>query len=505
MDFPDAQTTPARPAHGLAAALLAAAAMALYAWVLASHAGAVAGGSDSSGYMNHARLLASGSLHVQPRAIAGLPQASAAPYLYVPLGFRPAPGGDGLVPTYPPGLSLLILALEPIAGWRHAGDATIILHALAGLLATYALGRSLSLERRWAALAAAMVGLSPIYLYMSVQAMTDVPSLVWTTLAVVAALRSRVRPAWALAAGAALALDILLRPANVLAFLPVAVALGASPRRWSLVACGGLPGAAFFFAHNLAAYGRFAETGYGDVWVNFAAAYVPGSLRLYARWLPALFTPLIVLGLGLPWLPSESLRTRWLLAAWILAYAAFYAPYYCTQEVWWYLRFLLPAAPAMAVAGLLVLRALLGRVAGRAARQWLFAAAVVLVLAGSLRVTRSLHALSVGRTELVYPDLAEWMQKNVPRDAVCLSMQATGALFYYTDFTFLRWDFVDRGNLAQVESALRKSGRPLYAVLFPFEYNESRLPQSAMPGRWTEVGGVSYVRILRRDPDAPRP
>jgi hypothetical protein len=505
MDFPSSQTPAARPAARLAAAGFAAAALALYAWVLACDVGAVAGGSDSSGYMNHARLLASGNLHVQPRTLPGLPESSAAPYLYVPLGFRPAADGNGLVPTYPPGLPLLVLALKPLTGWRHAGDATMILHAIAGILATYALGRSLSLERPWAALGAAIVGLSPLYLYMSVQAMTDVPSLVWTTLAIVAALRSRTRPAWALAAGAAVALDVLLRPANVLAFIPVAVALGRSPRRWILLACGGLPGAAFLFAHSMAAYGRFATTGYGDVTANFAWANVPGALLQYARWLPALFTPFIILGLWLPWIASLSRRTRWLLGTWIVAYLAFYSSYRFTQEVWWYLRFILPAAPALAVAGLIGLRALLARVLAPLTRARLFAVAAVLALAGSLGVTRTLHALSVGKVELIYPELAGWMQRNVPKDAVCLTMQASGALFYYTDYTFIRWDFVDSGDLAQVESAVRKSGRPLYAVLFPFEYNGRHQPESSMPGRWTQVGEVEYVRILRRGPGAPKP
>jgi hypothetical protein len=96
------------------------------------------------------------------------------------------------------------------------------------------------------------------------------------------------------------------------------------------------------------------------------------------------------------------------------------------------------------------------------------------------------------------------MRRNVPRDAVCLSMQASGALFYYTDFTFVRWDFVDKGNVGRIESAIQGSRRPLYAVLFPFEYSESRLPGSVMPGRWSEVGDVEDVKIMRRDFDAPK-
>ena len=507
MDFPDTQTPPERPSRGRAASGIGLLALALYAALLARNVGAVAAGSDSSGYMNHARLLASGSVHVQPRAIPGLAQKDAAPFLYVPLGFKPAWNGDGLVPTYPAGVALLVLAFEPVAGWGHAGDLMIALHSVVGLAATFGLGRMLGLGRLWSALAAAIVGLSPLYLFFSLQAMSDVPSLAWTALAVLAALKSRGSAPWALAAGAALALDVLLRPTNVLAFIPVAVALGASPRRWILLGLGGLPGAAFFLVHSQAAYGSFETTGYGDYSSMFGAGFVPATLLHYALWLPALLTPLVALNLALPWVASIAGRTRWLLGTWILAFAAFYSTYKLTQENWWYLRFLLPAVPAMAVGSLLVLRSALSRVRARAARgesAIVFATVLALAATLSFRLNRSLGTFYVGKEELRYAQAAEWMLRNVPANAVCLSMQASGALFYYTDFTIVRWDFIDKGNVGRIESAIQASGRPLYAVLFPSEYDDSRLPGSVMPGRWSEVGKVEGVKVLRRDFGAPK-
>ena len=105
------------PVERRAALPVLALALGLYCLLLVRYVGAVAGGSDSSGYMNHARLLASGRLHMPARTIPGLPQASAPEYLYVPLGFRPARDGDGLVPTYPSGFALFVLAMRPLAGW----------------------------------------------------------------------------------------------------------------------------------------------------------------------------------------------------------------------------------------------------------------------------------------------------------------------------------------------------------------------------------------------------
>jgi hypothetical protein len=508
MDFPPAHTPPSGTGGRRAATGAALVALAFYAVLLVVHVGAVAGGSDSSGYMNHARLLASDRIHVAPRIVPGLPQAEAPPFLYVPLGFKPAWNGDGLVPTYPSGFALFILALRPLAGWRHAGDLTIILHSLAGLAVTYALGRRLGLGRRWAAIGAAVVAASPLYLWSSLQAMTDVPSLAWTTAAVLAALKSRERAAWALAAGLALAVDVLLRPTNLLAFVPVALACGPSLKRGALLALGGLPGAIFFLAHSASAYGSMFSTGYGDNSLAFSSAYVPGTLLHYARWLPALLTPVVLLALLVPWLGGGRALGRWVIASWIVVFGAFYATYVCTHETWWYLRFLLPAVPALVVGSLLVLERLLSRLPasldpGRSSSA--FAGALVLVVAYSGWWTHHLHALSIGKSELRYGEVADWMQSHLPADSVCVAMQASGSLFYYTHFVFIRWDALEPGNVARIEAAIRKSGRPLYAVLFPFERDESGVLQRRMPGRWTEVKTLEDVTIWRRDFDTAKP
>ena len=482
-------------------------ALALYAALLAWNVGAVAGGADQSGYMNQARLLASGHLHVQPRTIEGLSLADTPPFLYVPLGFAPAPNGDGLVPTYPVGLPIMVLLLKSLVGWKHAGDAAIILSSIAGLAATYALGRMLGLGAGWAALGAAIVAASPVYLFMSLQTMSDVPSLLWTTAAVLAALKSRRCAPWALAAGGSIALDVLLRPTNVLAFIPVAVALGASRRRWILFLAGGLPGAVFSCLHSALAYGSPFETGYGDTSELFSAGFVPATLLHYARWIPALFTPVAVLFLGLPWLRGAAAPTRWLLGAWIAAFAAFYTTYQCTHEAWWYLRFLLPAAPAMAVGAMFVLRALLQGIQPlRRMGQSLvsLAAALALVAVNGLWWGRALNPLGAGKGELKYQQAADWMMKNVQPNAVCMAMQATGALFYYTDFTLIRWDVLDAGNVAGVEAAIRGSGRPLFAVLFPYEIAERHALETSMPGHWIQVGNVDDITVWRRKFDTTR-
>src|SRR5208283_3612530 len=101
MDFPNAQTQPPPAAWRGAARLAALLALAFYGVFLTRNVAALAAGADSSGYLNHARLLASGRVHAPARTLPGLPMADAPRFLYTPLGFVPAPDGAGLVPTYP--------------------------------------------------------------------------------------------------------------------------------------------------------------------------------------------------------------------------------------------------------------------------------------------------------------------------------------------------------------------------------------------------------------------
>jgi hypothetical protein len=461
---------------------------------------AVAGGTDSSGYLINARLLASGHVHVPSRELRGLPEAGAPSYLYVPLGLKPHPSGAGLVPAFPPGLSLMVLLARPLAGWGHAAALALVLNSLLGVAATFALARLAGLGAPACALCAAVVAASPLYLLYSIQAMSDVPSLAWTTAAVVAALWSRRMPAWALASGLALSLDVLLRPSNILALAPVAVAIGISPRRWALLVCAGLPGAAFLWYFNAGAYGSPVLTGYGDFWNVFSLGYVPGTLLHYLRWLPVLFTPAVLLAPALPFLRSVGLRLRWALAAWMAAYGAFYAAYVCTHETWWYLRFLLPMAPALVVSGFLAIRPLLSRAPAAAdPLRSLAPAAVVaaLLVANTVYWSHRISVVDIGPGEEKYGRVAEWLRAHAPRDAACLCAQESGALFYYTDFVILRWDSVDPACAERIRAAVRRSGQPVYAALFPYEIAEKAVLTTRLPGDWEPVGAVDDVSLFR--------
>lgn len=474
--------------------------------MLAWKSGAVAGGSDSSGYMNNARLIAASHATAPIRSVAGIPPEKAPGYLYVPLGFRPSADGAALVPTYPVGFALFIAASSALVGWPSAGCLAAVLHAVAGILASFALFRALNLGLRWALVGAVVIAASPLYLFMSLQAMSDVPSLFWTTFAVWAAITGRARSPWTLVAGFAFAVDVLLRPTNALALAPLAVALGAAPRRWLQFAAGGLPGALFLAAYNHAAYGRAITTGYGDVSGLLRLSYVPQTLVHFSLWLPALFTPLVVMAAALPWLRGVAPWIRLMLVVWMAAFSGFYSMYYCSHESWGYVRFLLPMAPALVGSALLVLQAACSRMRqsldpARSLRTLAVALCLVLLISGSW--VRHLRALNIGDGERRYGRVARWLEATTPHDAVIVCMQASGALFYFTDRTIVRWDMLGALSAEQLESAVRKSGRPLYAVLFPFELNDSGALSRHVPGDWKLVGRVDDVTVWRAGSPAP--
>jgi hypothetical protein len=478
---------------GLWAALLA------YGVVLAVLIGAVPGGSDTSGYFNEARLFSRFRIHEPLRVLPGLPASVAPPYLYVPLGYKPAPDGSGtLVPTYPPGLALMLVPVAKLAGWHNAGNLVLLLHSLAGLMLTYALGRICGLPRSWSLAGAAILAASPLYLFMSLWVMSDVPSMAWVTAAVLAAWKSRERASWAFVGGVCSAVAFLVRPSNFLIAVPMALLIGPSPRRLLLAIAGGLPGVAAWLAINHAAYGASMQSGYGAIGNEFHQGLIPGTLRFCLRWLPVLLSPLVILSPAILAFLRTRTRVAAVLATWVASYVAFYAPYRWTHEDWWFLRYLLPAAPALLVAGLIVLQRAFESLRGRLSVPASGAILGLLFLAGisvELRQIRPLRAWSIGHGEEKYGRVAAWLKANVPPNTAIVAMQFSGAMYYFTNFTLIRWDQLDAGTARRVREAVQSERRPVYSVVFPVEHD----PLKALPGKWVQFGSVGDVTIWRSD------
>jgi hypothetical protein len=481
--------------------LRAALAMAFVAYgvMLWRHVGAYASGSDPSGYLHNARLISQGAF-TTPIRVRDDASRRAHPGLVTPLGFRINDSGE-LTPTYPVGLPLMIAAAATVAGWQSAADVTMVASALAGVVLIFLLARACGLSPPMSALASFALATSPLYLFHSLLLMSDTPALGWSTAAVLLAWHSRRRAAWAAAAGAAVSFAVLVRPTNVLVFAPVAMCLGLSPHRWLLLAAGGAPGAALLAAHNLLTHGALLATGYVDVDAGalFGVANVIPSLRNYL-WLLVMLTPIGILAPGvLLFRDRAPLLVRGVLTVWAGVVLVFFAFYFHTREGWWFLRFLLPAFPPLIVGALWVFTKLLDRFPDRWRPLVVRLAPVVLALsmaAHNVWWNHELDMLETGRRERKYLDVAEWTRANVPPGAAILAMQGSGALFYYTDFAVLRWDFVDPLTMRALAAESSAGRQPLYAVMFPIdlEWNASR---KNLAGRWSQVGAIGEITMWR--------
>ncbi len=478
-----------------------------YAWLTWMKMGAYAGGSDSSGYANNAKLMLAGQLVAEQRPLAGV--AVALPdYAYVPLGFKPRPDGR-MAPTYPLGLSALY-ALASLGGTLDRGMAVAMwLMLLGSLPVAYLLARQVGLERGWALVAVAVLAACPLVLHMGLQAMSDVPAMLWTTLAIVLVWASRARRWLALLAGAAVAVAVFIRPSNALVLLPAGIVLGLDWRRWLLFGLGGLPGAALWAQTNHVLFGKYITTGYGEVGSLFSWANVGPALANYAWGLPQLvpLAPFAVIALLVGRRSGIPGRLAACLAAWVAVVFGFYVSYWFSTESWWYLRFLLPAFPALivlSVAGLRwVARSFRGAGSHGPVRAVAAVVSVVVALVATLWVQAGMvqrfGILKVGEGERIYPEICAWTAAHVPADAVVLAMQTTGVFHYAGQFTLVRWDVLDVPLSREVYAAARRAGRPVYAVLFPFEIEDWGCFRGRLAGRWTKIGAVRYATIWRLD------
>lgn len=470
----------------------------VYVALLAWRIGAYAGGSDSSGYLNQAKLLRAGKIQTDTRALPELPAPVLSAYAYVPLGFSPANPGDPsrMVPNYPIGFPLLIVAASVACGWSLAPPLVVLLHALAGLVLMYALARDFQLGRSAALGAVGLLALSPLYVFTSLQVLSDMPALVWTMTSVWCARRRERRLASGWAAGAALGVAVLIRPTNALAIIPVAFALGGKLRRWGALLLAGMPAAALLLAYNASAYGHPLRTGYGPIWDAFAWRHLIPNLAHCGTWLPVLLTPLVALAFLLPWLGSVPRRDRWLLAAWCAPFLGFYLFYPFTRQAWWGLRFLLPAFPAMLLGAVLVAHRAVASLSSATGKTRWAAAITGLCVLWLVPWNIELKSLEPGHQERVYADACAWARAHLPSNAVVFATQATGAIYYYTGFTAVHWQFITSTDVALIEQAAERNDRPIYAMLFPHE--EQPMLHEVFPGDWKQVGAVKHIHFWQR-------
>lgn len=240
-------------------------ALAAYAVFLARNTTVAAGGSDSSGYLNSARLLASGRLQSELRVP---PEFGAGETLnrahFTPNGFFPHPNNPHLPPTYPPGLPLHFAAAAKVAGCNLGPWIVELGGAVAAVWLCYLVARELGLDPALAAAGAIALAVCPLFLFTSFPPLSDTLATAWCLATVFAALRARQGLAWAAGCGVFLAIAVLVRPTNIVILPALLVLIGFEWRRFLALAVPGLPFALWLGYYNHALYGGAMRSGYGE-------------------------------------------------------------------------------------------------------------------------------------------------------------------------------------------------------------------------------------------------
>jgi len=471
--------------------LAALAALALYGAFLLRHTSFAVGGSDSSGYLNLARDLVKGQLVVPLPVLDRLGLPDAAGPAFAPLGFVYLHRRHAMAHLYPIGFPLHEAAAAALAGWNRGPFLVGPLAALLCLVLVFLVGRELGLSRAGAVGAAALLGSVPAFIFQAVQPMSDVVATLWCLAAVAAALRSRRRAGWALAAGLAFGVAALVRPMNALLLPALAFALPLRRRTLVRFGLGGLPSAAAVLVYDTICFGGPLTTGYGLTGhgAYFRLAHFPGHFAHYVQWTAEGFVVLPFLAwLAVPFRPRIAGRMRALLLVWFGAFLLAYS-FYGPGDAWWWTRFLLPGLPAIPLGCMLVVQDLAASGPARVRRGLAAAAAVAIAAAAYLgfRHARSWGALDAWRGQETFPRACRDAAERLPAGALVLSKDLSGALRYYTDLTPVRWDAFLGDDFVRTRPGTEARGARWFALLRRYE-----VPDAAphIPGRWTFLGDV---------------
>lgn len=460
------------------------------------------GGADAYGYVNQAYDWTAGDL---PRALP-LPLTlpfETADQMQTPLGYRVGLQPHTMVPTYAPGLPLL-MAVALAAG--SCGPYFVVPFFSAMFVwFTFRLGRIIGGDAV-GLVAVAVLVTSPVVLFQALWPMSDIPAgAIWTGAIVCALGASRRSVA---AAGLLAALGLLVRPNLGLvcaAPLLTIVARTSGRERWlraALYSVPIVPVVAFVAVLNTMWYGAPNRTGYGSTAELYLLSNVWPNVKLNAAWAWESQSPWMLLAL-VPFVPpfGRSLN-RGAIGAGLLLAAATLASYvsYSQFDAWWYLRFLMPAFGVFAVlvaAGVVSIARTIPQPFGR------IAAAVALSLMTVATLTFASEKLVFGGLragERRYIDVAEFASDHLPKNAALFATQHSGSLRFYSGRITLRFDWVQKEWAAAVPAAIERAGYHPYLIVDDWEIPQVRFqfgfpPESTLPwpivAHMRELGGLT--------------
>jgi 4-amino-4-deoxy-L-arabinose transferase-like glycosyltransferase len=506
----------------------------------------VAGGADAYGYISQSKLWLAGSLTQPQPFVRGMPWPNL-DWTFAPLGYRPAPSGGALVPTYAPGLPLL-MALATLAAGECGPYLVVPILGASTVWLTYRLGVRLG-SHTWGLAAAILLAASPTFLWMLMWPMTDVPMTALLTATVLLlvprtdaaetttnhadspppgsatadtaapigsiAFRARART---LAAGLIMAIGVLVRPnlAPLAAVFALFILLRPRHRRDGLVdaalfTAAVFPGAIAVGIIQARLYGSPWRSGYGDFASLFAVKHVGTNLSQFGLWLLDTQTPLILAAIVPMWAARRAFSVRpggsaaaggstraatglALLAAITIAVWLAYL-FYLPFDHWSYLRFLMPSFPLLFIltcVGWQMLTARLPSNLRLVTRFGLF----LIVASWELGWARNQPTFHQRDGESAYISAATYIDQHLPRNAMLVTMLHSGSVRYYTGRLTLRYDWIESEWWPRALDELQARGFRPYVLLPAWEEDAYRTRLGLPPGR--EAFGAVIAEL--RDP-----
>ena len=424
--------------------------------VAATFATRSAAGADASGYLSQAAMWANAELfhgEILADDLSTLNGWQTTPLGWTPFGESGAVdlSGGMQVPTYPPGLPLLMALPHRIAGIDGA-NAIVIASAAIAAWATGMIAGGIP-----GIIASLLLALSPVFLYQSFQPMSDVPVTAAWMLSFL--LLARGKPDWL--AGVACAVAVLIRPNLApLAIIPLWIA----HRKIDFalpVAVAGI----FLGFLQMAWYGSPFQSGYGAASELFALANIGPNAARYSNWLLTTAPALLLAPFGFLRVRADR-RSRALAVFAMVVIAAYLI--YGVFDHWSYLRFLLPAMAVFAVFAAIALDEGIRR-SPMAWRAPILVALVLVISAHALFVARAYDTFKLADQQRRVAQVAEFVRSQTPEGAVILSGEQSGSMRYYTSRTILRWEAATPETLSRAVDMLEGSGRLVYVVLDAWE------------------------------------
>lgn len=453
-----------------------------------------AAGSDSYGYLSQARLWLAGTLRVPQPLVEQLSWPNRE-WVFAPLGYRPYSADGTIVPTYPAGFPMVMAVFLGVFGEK--GPFFVVpLFAAVTVWVTYLLGKEATGSKTSAVLAASLLLASPVFLTHLMVPMSDVPAAAgWALVALMALKPGGVsRP---LLAGMTAGLTLLIRPNLVLLALMPAFAWHCRREPLLRYTLGLAPPLLALAALNTFLNGSPLTFGQGTLSESYAFSAAPGNIRQYTSWLVQTQTPLVALAL-LPLFVEQALSAgsreispRGCLSAMVgLTFLSYM--FYHQFDHWYYLRFLLPAYPALFVLMAAAVRYLCLKLPVEA-RVPVALCVCAAVIPYGVRFGSDAGIFRQAAYEQRHVRAAQNVAALTPQNAVVLAVQHSGSVRYYANRITLRYDWLGNDRLDAAIHDLTAAGYQPYVLLDEWEESEFR----ARFGPHSRIGKLNWAPIAR--------